>query len=148
MTEFLAHFRRATSNDIPAMSAIRLAVRENVLSNPNRITAQMYEDYLALLGRGWVAEIDGQVVGFSYANKTDTSIWALFVAPEYEGRGLGKRLLDLATGWLFEQGAECVRLSTGANTRASQFYVAQGWTQERLEGSDVFYILAKRIQHV
>ena len=109
MTESLALFRRATSHDIPAMSAIRLAVRENVLSNPNRITAQMYEDYLDLLGRGWVAEIDGRVVGFSYANKTDASIWALFIAPEYEGRGLGKRLLDLATGWLFEQGAECVR---------------------------------------
>jgi GNAT superfamily N-acetyltransferase len=82
-------FRQAVIADIPAMTAIRLAVKENVLSNPERITRQMYEDYLERLGRGWVAEIDGVVVGFSYAEKADSSIWALFVLPDYEGRGVG-----------------------------------------------------------
>lgn len=136
-----ASFRQANSNDIPAMSKIRLAVRENVLSDPNRITRQMYEDYLELLGRGWVAEIDGEVVGFSYADKTNSSIWALFISPNHEGKGLAKQLLNLATGWLFDQGQECVRLSTGVGTRADQFYSLQGWTRERVEGNDVSYLL-------
>ncbi|MES2351140.1 MAG: GNAT family N-acetyltransferase [Pseudomonadota bacterium] len=138
----LVNFRRANSLDIPAMSTIRLAVGENVLSDPGRITVQMYEDYLELLGRGWVAEVDGSVAGFCYANKTNASIWALFIAPEYEGRGLAKQLLNMAVEWLFEQGQEFVRLSTGAGTRADSFYALQGWTRERVDGNEVFYLLA------
>ncbi|WP_295999380.1 GNAT family N-acetyltransferase [Rugamonas sp.] len=103
----------------------------------------MYEDYLDLLGRGWVAEVDGTIAGFCYANQTDSSIWALFLAQKYEGQGLAKQLLDLATAWLFGQGRELVRLSTGMDTRADRFYAAQGWTQERVEGRDVFYLRAK-----
>jgi GNAT superfamily N-acetyltransferase len=137
----LANFRKANSHDIPAMSKIRLAVSENTLSDPSRITQQMYEDYLELLGRGWVAEIDGTVAGFCYANKTNASIWALFISPEYEGRGLAKQLLNMAVQWLFEQGYEFVRLSTGVGTRADSFYASQGWTQERVDGNEVFYLL-------
>jgi GNAT superfamily N-acetyltransferase len=135
-------FRVANLQDIPAMSKIRLGVRENVLTDPSRITEQMYEDYLELLGRGWVAEVDGAVAGFCYANRTNSSIWALFISEEYEGRGLARRLLDMAVRWLFEQGQECVRLSTGAGTRADLFYASQGWTRERVDGSDVFYVLS------
>ncbi|SHG96793.1 GNAT family N-acetyltransferase [Massilia sp. CF038] len=134
-------FRRALPSDIPAMSAIRLAVKENVLSDPTRVTTRMYEDYLDLLGRGWVAEIDGAIVGFSYANSTDASIWALFIAPAFEGRGLARRLLALAVSWLFEQGQPAVRLSTGARTRAAQFYALQGWTVEREDEKDTYFIL-------
>lgn len=101
----------------------------------------MYEDYLQLLGRGWVAEIDGEVVGFSYADKANSSIWALFISPSHEGKGLAKRLLNLATGWLFEQGETLVRLSTGADTRADRFYALQGWTRERVEDGDAYYLL-------
>jgi len=141
-----SHFRQAKLDDIPAMSAIRLAVRENVLSHPARITPQMYRDYLALLGRGWVAELDGEIAGFSYAAQTDASIWALFVAPEHEGKGLGRALLRLATDWLFAQGHQCVRLSTGAGTRAERFYVAQGWRREKQQGGDVHYCLSALTQ--
>ena len=125
------------------MSRIRLSVRENMLSDPGRITEQMYVDYLELLGRGWVAEIDGEVVGFSYANKTDSSIWALFMSQDHEGQGLAKELLKLATGWLFEQGNDTVGLSTGMNTRADRFYAAQGWRRERSVGNEVFYVMTK-----
>jgi GNAT superfamily N-acetyltransferase len=101
----------------------------------------MCEDYLELLGRGWVAEVDGVIAGFSYANKVDASIWALFIAQEYEARGLAKQLLKLAVNWLFEQGHTEVRLSTGAGTRAERFYAMQGWTRERSDEKDVFYLL-------
>ncbi|HEX7983205.1 MAG TPA: GNAT family N-acetyltransferase, partial [Duganella sp.] len=94
------------------MSTIRLSVKENVLSDPSRVTEQMYRDYLDLLGRGWVVEVDGKVVGFSYADKTDASIWALFVAQDYEGRGIAKRLLNAAVDWLFALGHDSVHLST------------------------------------
>lgn len=123
-------FRRAALDDIPAMSRIRLAVRENALSNPGRITTQMYLDHLDDKGRGWVAELDGEVIGFSYADRTDGSIWALFVDPPREGLGAGRGLLRLAVDWLFEIGFDEVRLGTAANTRADRFYAALGWTRE------------------
>ena len=125
--------RRATLADIPAMWRIRLAVRENALSNPARITERMYRDYLDALGRGWVAELDGEIIGFSYADRTDGSIWALFVDPAREGLGAGKRLLRLAADWLFETGFDEVRLGTAARTRADRFYAAQGWTREGMK---------------
>ena len=120
--------RRATVADITQMSRIRIAVRENALSNPARITEAMYRDYLDRLGRGWVAELEGEIVGFSYAAR-DGSIWALFVDPAHEGHGAGKRLLRLAVDWLFETGHDEVHLGTEANTRADRFYAAQGWTR-------------------
>lgn len=132
-------FRRADSADIPAMSAIRLAVTENVLSDPTRITPDMYEDFLDRSGRGWVAESGGEIVAFSYANKVDGSIWALFVKPGQEGRGLGKALLGLAVAWLFELGHERVHLSTGADTRADRFYAMEGWHRQPLSATEIMY---------
>jgi len=135
MTEL--SFRPATLADIPAMSAIRIAVQENRLSNPARITRQMYEDYLHRLGRGWVCESDGDVIAFSYAAAEDASIWALFTEPGREGLGAGKQLLRLAVGWLFGLGHARVLLGTEANTRADRFYAAQGWARGAMRpGSD------------
>jgi GNAT superfamily N-acetyltransferase len=138
------HFRTANTSDIPAMSAIRLAVRENALSDPSRITPQMYEDYLHRLGRGWVCELDGKIVGFSYAEKANASIWALFVLPEHEGLGVGKGLLRLAVDWLFSLGHNEVTLGTAANTRADRFYAAQGWTRLGMKNAvEVSYKLSE-----
>jgi GNAT superfamily N-acetyltransferase len=140
--------RRAAVADIPAMSRIRLAVRENALSNPARITEAMYRDYLEALGRGWVAEQDGEIIGFAYADRTDASIWALFVDPPREGRGAGKALLRLAVAWLFELGNPEIRLGTAAHTRADRFYAAQGWTREDMKDDiEVGYRLRRADWH-
>ncbi|WP_308700833.1 GNAT family N-acetyltransferase [Pseudoduganella guangdongensis] len=141
------NFRRATASDIPAMSAIRLSVRENALSDPGRITRQMYEDHLEQLGRGWVCERDGAVIGFSFAAREDHSIWALFVAPGHEGLGAGKQLLLLAADWLFACGAQAVKLATAADTRADRFYQAQGWQRGAMKNdTEVAYLLAPHLR--
>lgn len=135
-------FRRATTADIPEMMEIRLAVKENTLSDPSIITYQMCEDYLDPLGRGWCCEVDGKILGFSYAAKADASIWALFVRPEYEGQGVGAPLLKLATEWLFSLGNAQVKLGTAANTRADRFYLAQGWQRGSMKNAvEVIYTL-------
>jgi len=138
--------RRACSTDIPAMSAIRLAVRENVLSDPARVTPQMYEDYLDRAGRGWVAEVDGVLAAFCYADRAQSSIWALFVSPSYEGQDLGKALLALAVAWLFDLGHEHITLGTGPGTRADGFYAAQGWTRIAGNGREIAYRLDRHGQ--
>jgi GNAT superfamily N-acetyltransferase len=137
-------FRRATDADIPAMSVIRLAVKENSLTNPGRITPQMYEDYLDALGRGWVCESTGVIIAFSYAAKQDASIWALFTSPAHEGMGAGKVLLKLATDWLFSLGHQTVTLGTTVDTRADRFYARQGWTRGAMKDAvEVLYTLNK-----
>ncbi|MBY5993169.1 GNAT family N-acetyltransferase [Ferrimonas balearica] len=120
-------YRRAGKADIPAMTRIRLAVTENRLSDPGKITPQMYHDYLDRLGRGWVALLGDQVVGFAYADRPNAGVWALFVDPAYQGLGAGKVLLKMTVQWLFAEGAETVRLTTEVGTRAEGFYRAQGW---------------------
>ncbi|PRC94872.1 GNAT family N-acetyltransferase [Solimicrobium silvestre] len=137
-------FRRATPDDISSMSHIRLAVKENILSNPRIITPQMYLDYLDKLGRGWVCENAGHIVGFSYAAHEDSSIWALFVLPEQEGLGIGKQLLNLATDYLFGLGNDQIKLGTTPNTRADRFYAASGWERGEMKNAkEVAYVLHK-----
>ncbi|MBY6187300.1 GNAT family N-acetyltransferase [Marinobacter hydrocarbonoclasticus] len=119
--------RPATIEDIPELSRIRLAVVENVLSDPSRITQEMYESYLTDRGRGWVALCGDTPAGFVVADGLDESIWALFIDPPFEGQGLGSALMARATDWLFANGARVITLSTEVGTRAERFYQAQGW---------------------
>ncbi len=135
--------RRAIEDDIPTMMRIRFAVKENRLSDPSSVTHAMCSDYLDKLGRAWVAELAGEIVGFSYAAR-DGSIWGLFVDPPREGLGAGRQLLRLAVDWLFEIGHDEIRLGTEANTRADRFYAAQGWTRgEMKDDVEVWYRLPR-----
>ena len=137
-------FRQAVEADIPAMSAIRLSVTENRLSDPTRITGAMYIDYLECLGKSWVCEIDGAIAGFASADRGASSVWALFVSPALEGQGIGKRLLALVTEYLYSLGHDKVVLSTSADTRADVFYAAQGWERGKMINDvDVQYTLCK-----
>ena len=135
-------FRQAFNQDISGMRDVRMSVAENVLSDPDRIPPDLYAQYINEIGRGWVCEINGEIVGFSVACLPDNSIWALFVKPSCEGQGIGKRLLKMATDWLFENGATEIRLSTGIRTRADEFYQRQGWRRGQLrDNAEVEYKL-------
>ena len=54
-------------------------------------------------------------------------IWALFLLPEWEGRGLGRVLLEQAVEWLWREGCERIWLTTEAGSRAEGFYARLGW---------------------
>lgn len=118
--------RVATRADIPAMRRVRLAVRENVLSDPARISEADYVEALDLAGRTWVVEADGGIVGFATGYRTG-SVWALFVHPDHEGRGYGKALLHTLVAWMCTLGHAQLTLTTQPGTRAERFYLAQGW---------------------
>ncbi|MDQ3287276.1 MAG: GNAT family N-acetyltransferase [Pseudomonadota bacterium] len=120
------NLRLATHADIPAMRRVRMAVRENVLSDPSRVTEADYIAALKALGRSWVIEVDGEIVAFASAHDAG-SIWALFVHPDHEGRGHGKALHRAMCQWLWSRGHSRLWLTTGAGTRAEHFYIAQGW---------------------
>lgn len=118
--------REATPIDINAMHKVRLAVRENRLSRPDRITPQDYLDAQDKLGKTWLVENEQQVVAFATGYR-DGSIWALFVNPDHEGHGYAKALHQHMINWLWSLGHQHLTLTTAPNTRAEGFYLAQGW---------------------
>ena len=135
-------FRVAEERDIPGMTEVRLAVRENRLSDPAWLTRQMWLDALEQSGTActWVCEVDGRIVGFSSGRLSERDIWALFVDPQFEGQGIGSRLLDLATGWMAEHGVAIIELSTADRSRADLFYQRKGWKRGELNAkSEVVY---------
>lgn len=128
--------REARITDIPQIQIVRHAVNENVLSNPALVTDKDCENYLTVRGKGWVCVIDNEVVGFSIADLVAHNVWALFLKPEHEGKGIGKKLHDTMLAWYFNKTKETLWLGTAFNTRAEKFYRLQGWTEAGLNGSD------------
>lgn len=120
-------FRDAQKEDIKRIQVIRHAVKENVLSSADLVTDQDCENYITHRGKGWVCEIEGTLVGFAIADLQDNSIWALFLLPEYEGKGIGKKLHQIMLDWYFSKTKEKVWLTTDSGTRAELFYKKAGW---------------------
>ncbi len=118
--------RQANRDDVAAIQRVRASVRENRLVS-RRISDAEVQRYLELLGRGWVVEVDGEVVAFAIGDATIGNLWALFVDPRHERRGYGRRLHDTVVAWLWAQGLQHLWLTTAAGTRAERFYEAAGW---------------------
>ena len=119
-------FREAEMGDIQQMQVVRNAVKENTLSNPALVADADYEEYLLNRGNGWVCVVENTIVGFSIVDAIDKNIWALFVHPNYEGKGIGKILHNTMVDWYFKQTKENIWLSTAPGTRAENFYKIQG----------------------
>lgn len=128
--------REATADDVPAIFAIRIAVKENAASMARLaelgITPESVCKALKENCKAWVAECDDRVTGFVIADRSTQSIWALFILPEYEARGIGRALMTPAVEWLRETGAKRIWLTTGPETRAAGFYRHLGWTARGL----------------
>ena len=115
-------FREATINDIQQIQKVRNSVKENVLSNPNFVTDKDCEVFIITRGKGWVCELEDDIVGFAIADLKENNIWALFVSPGYESKGIGRKLHDIMLDWYFDQTDRTLWLGTAPNTRAEKFY--------------------------
>jgi len=115
----------ATPSDYAAMHRVRVAVRENALSNPGRITEAEYVDAMGKLGQTWVIEHDGDIVAFASGLNTG-NVWALFVHPEHEARGFGKLLHATLVSWLRGLDVQPIWLTTWAgHTRRALLHAAR-----------------------
>jgi len=130
-------FREATIDDIPGMQRVRQCVQENKLSDPSLVKDNDYVAYLTTKGKGWLCEADGQIVGFAIADLQEHNIWALFVDPAYEQKGIGKRLHDTMLNWYFAKTPVTVWLGTAPDTKAERFYHNRGWTVVGNHGKEI-----------
>jgi len=119
--------RLADRADIPALMRIRAAVRENVLRDPARVPAETYGRFIDDHGL-WLWEEAGRILGFSAADRADGTVWALFVDPAEEGRGIGRLLLSTVLDDLRRSEWARARLTTQPGSRAERFYRRAGWS--------------------
>lgn len=120
--------RLATRTDIPRIFEIRHGVGENLLTDPGAVTEADVERFIDA-GALWVwQEADGLIAGFSAADTRYGAIWALFVAPGHESKGIGRALLQQACDALRVAGYREARLTTSPGTRAERHYRAASWT--------------------
>ncbi|MEM8640446.1 MAG: GNAT family N-acetyltransferase [Cyanobacteria bacterium P01_G01_bin.54] len=145
--------RIAQTADIETIFDIRTSVKENHQSReeiaelgitPDSVAQMLQTDCCA-----WIAELDGQPIGFAIANQTEQTIFGIFVLPQFEGRGAGRNLMAAAEAWLFAQGIEEIWLVTGndPNLRAHGFYLRLGWLAAGVETAGDFAGEMRFVKH-
>lgn len=125
--------REITQEDVSPLFVVRVATRENAYTMEELerlgITEQSVSSMLGASHRGWLCEDAGRVVAFAMGNRENGEMWVIAVLPEYEGRGIGARLLTQVEDWLWFEGWNRIWLTTDIDPslRAYGFYLRQGW---------------------
>lgn len=90
--------------------------------------------FITIRGKGWVCEIDKQIVGFVFVDLKENNIWALFLDPKFESNGIGQVLHNTMVDRYFTQ-KKNVWLGTAINTRAGKFYRKADWSEVGSHGA-------------
>jgi uncharacterized membrane protein YbaN (DUF454 family)/GNAT superfamily N-acetyltransferase len=142
-------FRQIEPRDIKELLVLRTLVKENRLSMDDLVRMDITEETVTAMitasYRGWLCQDGtGRPVGFSMGNRTDGEMWVVAVLPEYEKRGIGKKLMLLVQDWLF-QFHDQLWLTTEHDpaNRAYGFYQSLGWREAGIEKGHSRFILRR-----
>ena len=127
-------FREAQINDIEQIQIVRNSVKENMLSDPALVPDNDVEEFITNRGKGWVCEMGDKITGFAIVDLIANNVWALFIHPDFEAKGIGKKLHQMMMDWYFVHTKEKIWLGTAPNSRAEKFYRMQGWTEVGIHG--------------
>lgn len=141
------HIRAAKMSDVISIFNVRTSVSENHLSREEMqemgITESTVSNMIEKDHCAWVATDDDEVVGFSMILREKGSLFGLFVLPDYEGRGIGRRLTEIAEQELFKH-HEIAWLETDKNSRAARFYMQLGWVNKTTSDDDFIRLEKQR----
>ena len=93
----------------------------------------------AELEPGWVAEVDGEPIGYAVSgpprdedvSTSAAEVYAIYVHPSAWRSGAGRSLLEAATAeWRARGASELVLWVLEGNERARSFYEALSWTAD------------------
>ena len=127
-------YRPATPNDSLVCIVLRGRTRQNPISVERLaamgITVESFAGEIRSgLLAGYVCTDDHAIVGYCFGNQTSGEVVVLALLPEYEGRGIGRHLLELVVTQL--SAATHKRLFLGCSrdpaTRSYGFYRHLGW---------------------
>ena len=147
-----ASFRKIVAEDMPAIFDVRVATWHNERGRDELtelgITHHSVCEMLQESHRGWLCEVESRVVGFAMGNKQNGEMWVIAVLQEFEGCGIGKRLLSLVEEWLFSQGWKEIWLTTDRDEtmRAVGFYRHLGWSDWKIEPDGDRFMKKQMIQ--
>lgn len=123
------------------MFKVRASVGENTMTSDELSAIGVTPESIALAINGaacsWVATAEEEVVGFAMVDLDDACLFALFVLPQHEGRGIGTCLTQACEQALFER-HHSVWLETAKESRAASLYRHLGWGNEvEIGGGDI-----------
>ena len=144
-------FREAAREDVPAVQAVARAswsdTYRGILSE-SAINAFLRRAYGELSlertrseGGLWVLEVAGEVVGYVRlrAQGDVGYLNAIYLLPEAQGRGHGRRLWEGAEIWFRARGISDVRLTVAVeNHKARDFYKRLGFREVRRIRGEMF----------
>lgn len=145
--------RRATPDDARAIAEIRVDTWRVAYSGviPQTVLdaldvergERFFRGAVVANGRaGFVAEQDGQIVGFTLLGPCRDldgigELYAIYVREEAWGSGAGAALMDEAVEWLLARWDEAVLWVAEENPRARRFYERCGWIAEESRVEEV-----------
>lgn len=101
---------------------------------------QRYYDDHSL--RTWIAKDGENIVGFCVARKVEgqNRIQAIYLLPNYQGKSVGKQLMETALNWLGNNSDVYVNVAS-YNNKAIQFYEKFGFAKTGKEVKDDVAVL-------
>ena len=141
--------RQMTPGDLPATFDVRLSTVENAITMERLecdygVTPESLADAMTRDVKGWLCEDVDTAVGFAMGNVASAEVLVIAVRPEYEGRGVGQRVLARVGEWLLSAGHDEIWLLTTPDPalRAHGFYRNLGWrgTGKIVRGDEVMVL--------
>jgi GNAT superfamily N-acetyltransferase len=122
--------RQARSEDAEAMGLAHTASASAAYGREEdgdlERRTQRWREVIAEPGsRPYLAEVEGEVVGVLGVGPSE--LHAIYVHPDWWGRGVGQALLDKAHELLAETCNEAELTVLAGNARAERFYERNGW---------------------
>lgn len=128
--------RRMAPGDVDAVLVLAGKISEAPGWNREDYNRCISDDCSGSLKRsGFIAEADGQLLGFSVGKLVAgvCDLESIAVVHEARGQGIGHALFEAVTNWAQVNGAARIELEVGAsNIRAIKLYVASGLHREGL----------------
>ncbi len=121
-------YREITLKDAPAIFEVRIATNENNFTyeelEARGITHVLLEEKLLNSCKGWLCEINNEIIGFVIADKKAANTWALAVLPVYNKKQVAANLLSLAEHWLLSCGRTSFQARRNRNKKFASLSVA------------------------
>jgi len=143
--------RELEKSDINDILNIRVSTKENHFSMEDLaevgVTAEAIAEWLDDSVKGWICEIFDKPVAFALADGKTAEVLVVACYPEYEKKGIGKKLMLKLHDWLWSNNHDEIWLwsDPDPNIRAYGFYRKLGYQPTgKIKDNDEMLILKKK----
>ncbi|WP_436484340.1 GNAT family N-acetyltransferase [Chitinophaga sp. ARDCPP14] len=147
------HVKTATVNDIPVIQELTEKIwrptYQSILT-PEQIeymidmmysTSSLNKQITELQHQFLILQDDNSPIGFAAYSTTDTpgifKLHKIYLDGNYQGKGIGKFLLEHVAGQVKNHGANTLELDVNRFNKAKQFYEKQGFSVYKEKQTDI-----------